>query len=103
MKDGEDKIQALLADCNKQYEAAEASGKPAGELEQMQKSLQAKINDEVARLQRAAQMMESALEMDLEKAIALAAREKGVSTVFTKDLFYVGGVDITDETIKQFK
>jgi Skp family chaperone for outer membrane proteins len=103
LKAEEDRVQALIADSNKQYEAAKASGKSTGELEQMHTSLQKKIDDEVSRLQRSAQMMEANLETDLDRAIHSAAQEKGVSVVFIKDLVLVGGVDITAATLKHIK
>lgn len=103
LKVGEERIKALVADSNKQFEAAKSSGKSAKELAALQMSLQKNIDDEVARFKRGITNTEEVLEGDLLKVINSAAREKGVQTVLQKELVYFGGVDLTQTALKYVK
>src|SRR5579883_2239068 len=51
LKKGEEKVQKLVENANKQYEEAKKANKPPAELEGLQKRLQTQIDDEVKKLQ----------------------------------------------------
>ncbi len=101
LKKGEEKVQKLVENANKQYEDAKKANKPPAELEGLQKRLQVQIDDEVKKLQVTAQQLEGQLESEMDAAIKAEAAVHKVDVVLMKQAVLFGGVDITDGVVKR--
>ncbi|MBY0357070.1 MAG: OmpH family outer membrane protein [Candidatus Obscuribacterales bacterium] len=101
LKKGEEKVQKLVENANKQYEEAKKASKPPAELEGLQKRLQTEIDAEVKKLQSVAQHLEGQLEGEIETAIKAEASSHKVDVVLMKQAVLLGGVDITEGVVKR--
>lgn len=101
LKKGEEKVQKLVENANKQYEEAKKGSKPPAELEGLQKRLQTEIDNEVKKLQASIQGIESNLEGEIDGAIKAEAASHKVDVVLMKQAVLFGGVDITDGVLKR--
>lgn len=101
LKKGEEKVQKLVENANKQYEEAKKANKPPADLEGLQKRLQTEIDSEVKKLQSTAQGLEGQLEGEIDTAIKAEATSHKVDVVLMKQAVLLGGVDITDGVVKR--
>lgn len=101
LKKGEEKVQKLVENANKQYEDAKKANKPPAELEGLQKRLQTEIDNEVKKLQTTAQSLEGQLEHEMDAAIKAEAATHKVDVVLMKAAVLFGGVDITEGVVKR--
>ncbi len=101
LKKGEEKVQKLVENANKQYEEAKKSNKPATELESLQKRLQIEIDVEVKKLQGNIGAIENQLQGEIDGAIKAEAANHKVDVVLVKQAVLLGGVDITDGVLKR--
>jgi Skp family chaperone for outer membrane proteins len=101
LKKGEEKVQKLVENANKQYEDAKKANKPAAELEGLQKRLQTEIDNEVKKLQTNIGAIENKLESEIDTAIKAEAATHKVDVVLMKQAVLLGGVDITDGVLKR--
>lgn len=101
IKKAEEHFHSLIESSNKQYEDAKNAKKPAADLENLQKSLQTKIDGEQKKLEATAKNLEGQLEKDINGAIEAEATARKVDLVLLKPAVLVGGVDITDGVMKR--
>lgn len=101
LKKGEEKVQKLVENANKQYEEAKKANKPPAELEGLQRRLQADIDNEVKKLQTSIQGIETQLENEIDGAIKAEAATHKVDVVLMKQAVLLGGIDITDGVLKR--
>ncbi|MBX9688026.1 MAG: OmpH family outer membrane protein [Candidatus Obscuribacterales bacterium] len=101
LKKGEEKVQKLVENANKQYEDAKKANKPPAELEGLQRRLQTEIDSEVKKLQANIQTIENQLEGEIDNAIKAEAAGHKVDVVLMKQAVLFGGVDITDGVLKR--
>jgi len=101
LKKGEEKVQKLVENANKQYEEAKKANKPPAELEGLQRRLQADIDTEVKKLQSSIQGIETQLENEIDGAIKAEAATHKVDVVLMKQAVLLGGIDITDGVLKR--
>ncbi len=101
LKKGEEKVQKLVENANKQYEEAKKANKPPAELEGLQRRLQTEIDSEVKKLQGRIQSIEASLESEIDGAIKAEAAGHKVDVVLMKQAVLFGGVDITDGVLKR--
>ena len=101
LKKGEEKVQKLVENANKQYEDAKKANKPAAELEPLQKRLQVEIDNEVKKLQTNIGSIENQLENEIDGAIKAEAATHKVDVVLMKQAVLLGGVDITEGVLKR--
>lgn len=103
LKGLESKLQKVIEDANKQYDDAKKAKKPQAELDTLQKSLQAKIDEEGKRFQGRVTAMESELEGAVDTAIKAEAANHKVDVVLLKQAVLFGGVDLTDGVVTRLK
>jgi Skp family chaperone for outer membrane proteins len=101
LKKGEEKVQKLVENANKQYEDAKKANKPPAELEGLQKRLQTEIDNEVKKLQTNIGSIENQLEAEIDNAIKAEAVNHKVDVVLMKQAVLLGGVDITEGVLKR--
>lgn len=101
LKKGEEKVQKLVENANKQYEEAKKANKPPAELEGLQRRLQTEIDSEVKKLQSTAQTLEGQLEGEIDTAIKAEAATHKVDVVIMKQAVLLGGIDITAGVVKR--
>lgn len=101
LKKGEEKVQKLVENANKQYEESKKANKPPAELEGLQKRLQTEIDNEVKKLQNNIGSIENSLEGEIDTAIKAEAASHKVDVVLMKQAVLFGGVDITEGVLKR--
>lgn len=101
LKNLESKLQKTIEEANKQYDEAKKAKKPQAELDALQKSLQAKIDDEGKRFQARVSAMESDLEGAVDAAIKAEAVNHHVDVVLLKQAVLFGGVDLTQGVVQR--
>lgn len=101
LKKGEEKVQKLVENANKQYEEAKKASKSPAELEGLQRKLQTEIDSEVKKLQTNIQSIETQLENEIDGAIKAEAANHKVDVVLMKQAVLFGGVDITEGVLKR--
>src|SRR5579883_2346563 len=101
LKRMEEKLNKIIDDANRQYEEAKKAGKPPKELEDLQKRLQANIDEEGKRFQGRVSSLETDLEGAVDAAIQQEASVRHVDVVFLKQAVLFGGVDLTEGVLKR--
>ncbi len=97
----EDKIRKLVEESNKKFDDAKAAKKPQAEIEGLQRRLQTQLDEEVKKVKKHAEDLESQLENAIDSAIKAEAASRKLDTVFSKGAVLLGGVDLTNNVIKR--
>jgi len=102
MKSKEADLEKMRADYVKQIREAKTKqpNNPVA-VEQMQKSLEDKLNAKVDEYRNQQDAQAKALENEMNSAIENVARNKSLSVILAKQTVFVGGTDITNDVLSR--
>ena len=95
--------QQALAKRQKQIEDARKAGKSDAEIQAMMKDAEHDLMPQKKAVEELDRKLSTQIKVKIEKAIAAAAKAKGVSAVVDKQVILYGGTDLTSDVVKRLK